>query len=109
MSEGQPPPSLEDLDTRLKRARKARQPARPAASTRGMAQALRLALEMVTALAVGGLIGWFLDDWLKTGPWLFLVFLLLGVAAGIRNAYRIACQMTAEAGEITAATDRDET
>lgn len=109
MSEGQPPPSLEDLDTRLKKAREAQQPARPAASTRGMAQALRLALEMVAALAIGGLIGWFLDDWLESGPWLFLVFLLLGVAAGIRNAYRIARQMTTEADETTASKDRDET
>ena len=55
-----------------------------------MAQALRVALEMASALFVGGAIGWFLDRWLGTRPWLLLVFLLLGVAAGILNAYRAA-------------------
>ena len=30
-----------------------------------------------------------LDRWLGTGPWLLLVFFLLGAVAGIVNVYRV--------------------
>ena len=90
-------PSLDDLDSRLKRARRApsADPG-PAASRSGLATALRLAAEMVSALIVGGAIGWFLDRWLDTRPWLLLVFLLFGAVAGMLNAYRAAMRMSAE-------------
>ncbi|MDP7642483.1 MAG: AtpZ/AtpI family protein, partial [Alphaproteobacteria bacterium] len=35
-------------------------------------------------------IGWFLDDWLDTRPWLLIVFLFLGIGAGLSNAFRLA-------------------
>ena len=98
MSGSEPPPSLEDLDARLKKARGARQTEpRAPSSAGGLAQALRLAMEMVAALAVGGMIGWGLDRWLDTGPWLLLVFLVFGSAAGVHNAYRTASQVSAAA------------
>ncbi len=98
MGATKPPPPLEDLDARLKKARETQQPPQRAPlMTSGMAQALRVALEMASALFVGGAIGWFLDRWLGTRPWLLLVFLLLGVAAGILNAYRAATRISAEA------------
>jgi ATP synthase protein I len=101
------PPPLEDLDARLKKARATQQPQQRAPLvTSGMAQALRVALEMASALAVGGAIGWFLDRWLGTRPWLLLGFLLLGVAAGILNAYRAAMRMSAEANKDEAPDDR---
>ena len=34
--------------------------------------------------------GYYLDKWLGTGPWLFLLFILFGLAAGILNVYRTA-------------------
>ena len=88
---------LDDLGSRLKRARGA-QPVEPDPTTprSGLATALRLAAEMISALIVGGGIGWFLDHWLDTRPWLLLVFLLLGAIAGMLNAYRAAMRMSAE-------------
>jgi len=55
---------------------------------RGMAYGLRMSSELVAAIVVGGLIGYGLDRWLGTTPWLFLVFFLLGFAAGILNVLR---------------------
>ena len=52
--------------------------------------AFRVSVELISALAVGAAIGWFLDHWLDTRPWLMLVFVVLGGAAGILNVYRLA-------------------
>ncbi len=52
--------------------------------------AMRVSVEVLSAVAVGFAIGWVLDDWLGTRPWLMLVFLLIGGAAGILNVYRLA-------------------
>ena len=86
-----------DLDGRLKRARGAA-PAGPgpALPRSGPAMAFGLAAEMVSALVVGGAVGWFLDRWFDTWPWLLLLFLLLGAVAGMLNAYRAATRMSAE-------------
>lgn len=64
---------------------------------RAMGQALRLATELVAGVVVGGFIGWALDGLFGTKPFLMLVFLLLGAAAGILNVIRTAKQMQAEA------------
>ena len=55
---------------------------------RGMAYGMRMAAELVAAVIVGGIIGWGLDWLLGTKPWLFLVFFVLGFAAGILNVVR---------------------
>ena len=55
---------------------------------RGMAYGMRLAAEMVAAVVVGSGIGWGLDWLLGTKPWLFLLFFLLGFAAGVLNVVR---------------------
>jgi ATP synthase protein I len=34
-------------------------------------------------------LGFALDRWLGTWPWLFLVFFVLGAAAGVLNVYRL--------------------
>ena len=50
---------------------------------------LRAGVEVVSALMVGIGIGWLLDHWLGTWPWLFLVFFVLGSVAGVLNVYRL--------------------
>ena len=55
---------------------------------RGMAYGMRMAAELVAAVIVGGVIGWSLDWVLGSRPWLFLVFFLLGFAAGVVNVVR---------------------
>jgi ATP synthase protein I len=49
----------------------------------------RAGVEVVAALVVGIVIGLLLDRWLGTWPWLFLVFFVLGSAAGVMNVYRL--------------------
>ena len=50
-----------------------------------IASASVVGLNLVSATFVGLLIGWWLDRWLGTKPWLLLVFLVLGIAAGFKN------------------------
>lgn len=45
--------------------------------------------EFVAAILVGALIGWQADAWLGTKPWLLVLFLGLGVAAGFWNVFRL--------------------
>ena len=50
---------------------------------------LRAGVEVVSALVVGIGIGWLLDRWLGTWPWLFLVFFVLGSVAGVLHVSRL--------------------
>jgi ATP synthase protein I len=52
------------------------------------ALALELPFTFVGAIVVGGAIGFFIDRWLHTSPWLMLVFGGLGFYAGIREVIR---------------------
>lgn len=62
-----------------------------------LGQAFKISVELVAGVAVGGFIGWFLDRQLGTKPWLFIVFLMLGFAAGMMNTIRTARQMQRKA------------
>jgi ATP synthase protein I len=55
---------------------------------RGMAYGMRMAVDLVAGVFVGGLIGWGLDWALRSRPWLTLLFLLLGFVAGVLNVMR---------------------
>ena len=59
----------------------------------GLSRGLRLGSEFIAAILVGAGIGYLLDLWLNTGPWLLLVLLLVGFAAGVLNVTRAAAQM----------------
>jgi ATP synthase protein I len=61
-----------------------------AAQGTAMAKAMRLSTELIGGIVVGGAIGYFLDKWLGTFPWLFILMFLLGSAAGIMNVVRTA-------------------
>lgn len=50
---------------------------------------MRVGIELVSALAVAVAIGWFLDGWLGTRPWLLMLFFVLGGAAGVANVWRL--------------------
>jgi F0F1-type ATP synthase assembly protein I len=52
------------------------------------ALALELPFTFVGAIVVGGAIGFFLDRWLHTSPWLMLLFGGFGFYAGIREVIR---------------------
>lgn len=42
---------------------------------------------MVAATFIGLAMGYYLDKWLDTSPWLTLSFLLLGIVSGFRNIF----------------------
>jgi ATP synthase protein I len=57
---------------------------------RQLLRASTVGIELVAATVVGGLIGYLLDELFEvTKPWLFIVFLLLGIAAGFRQLFRL--------------------
>jgi len=88
--------TLEDLEARLDQARG--DPLDPTSATASdqakkgsaLSLAFRVGVELISAVAVGTAIGWGLDEWFGTRPWLMLVFIILGGAAGILNVYRMA-------------------
>ena len=55
--------------------------------------AFKLSTELVSAVAIGTIIGFILDKTFDTKPWLILLFFFVGVAAGIINVVRSAKNM----------------
>jgi len=100
MTKDEQSPSIEELAGRIRKARDARPTANsapPQPSPIGLA--LRMGVEMVASLFVGAAMGWLLDRWLDTGPWLLLVCLLLGGAGGMLNVYKTGLRLNAQAEE----------
>ncbi len=96
MSENPDNEKLKNLGERLDKARKPeveKRESRGASGGSQLGKAYRMAIELVVAVVVGGGIGWYLDKWLETRPWLFVIFFFLGVAAGFRNVYKAAKMM----------------
>ncbi len=58
-----------------------------------MGNAFKLGSEMVSAVLVGTIIGFILDSWFDTKPWLIIFFFFAGAAAGILNVIRAAKKM----------------
>ena len=86
----------EDFKTRLKIAKsKIKKELNSDNEKRGsfMGNAFKLGTELVAAVAVGTIIGFILDSWFDTKPWLIIVFFFLGTAAGILNVIRTANRM----------------
>ena len=89
----------EDFKTRLKIAKsKIKKQAINDSEKKGsfMGNAFKLGTELVAAVAVGTIIGFILDSWFDTKPWLIIIFFFLGAAAGMLNVIRTANQMQKE-------------
>jgi ATP synthase protein I len=85
---------LNEIEQRLRKARELRAEVRQVESPNSkLGIAFRLVTELVAALIVGGAMGWGLDRVLGTGPFLFIVMFMVGVAAGIFNVVRSAQRM----------------
>ena len=76
---------LESLEARLEAAKARHEPEARQSASSALAQGTRHAFEIAATTLVGGGIGWMLDRWLETGPWLLLLFFLLGLTAGFWN------------------------
>jgi len=89
----------EDFKTRLKIAKsKIKKEVQDLDEKKGsfMGNAFKLGTELVAAVAVGTIIGFILDSWFDTKPWLIITFFFLGAAAGILNVIRAAKRMQKE-------------
>lgn len=53
-----------------------------------VAEAASLALALPSGIAVGMFFGYWLDKWLKTAPWMIIIWTLLGIASGMINLIR---------------------
>ena len=85
---------LNEIEGRLRKAREKRGEVRQVeAPNSKLGIAFRLVTELVAAVIVGGAMGWGLDRVLGTGPFLFIVMFMVGVAAGIFNVVRSAQQL----------------
>jgi len=85
-----PDARLESLDERLDRAR-GREAGKTAkeqgdASTRAGRVVVN---QLVGGPLGGGIVGWLLDRWLGTAPWLMLGLMFVGFAGGFINVIRI--------------------
>jgi|TARA_B100000214_G_scaffold307022_1_gene238140 ATP synthase protein I len=50
--------------------------------------AMRLGTEFVAAVFVASFIGFYLDKWLETTPFLMIIFFFIGAGTGILNVVR---------------------
>ena len=55
--------------------------------------AFKLSTELVSAVAVGTIIGFILDNTFGTKPWLIIIFFFIGVVTGIINVIKSAKNM----------------
>lgn len=91
MSESKKPlPSLDDLQRKIEDAQTLHglkddgdddEQSRP----HNMGQALQVGIELVAGVGVGCFVGYYLDQWMGTKPWFFIICFLLGAVAGFKN------------------------
>ena len=81
---------IDELDAQLKKARgTVEKPRGPAlVSHRQTAVAYRVLVDMIAGLLVGGFLGYWLDRWWGTAPWMLVTMIVLGFVAGANNAWR---------------------
>ena len=81
---------INEFNIRLKIAQKKAKKRLLKNNTSSLGAALKLSTEMVAAVFVGFIIGFILDSWFDTKPWLIIIFFFVGVIAGILNVFRTA-------------------
>ena len=92
-------PELKDFKTRLKIEKsKLKENSLSDSNKKGtfMGIAFKLGTELVASVGVGTIIGFILDNWFGTKPWLIIIFFFLGAAAGMLNVIRVANRMQKE-------------
>ena len=96
MSENREPHDLDDVRQRLDALEDKLQAHRPEEPQAGgprqdksqYAMAFRVSSDFIAAIFVGGLLGWFLDNFAGTSPFGLIILLMLGFAAGVLNVMR---------------------
>ena len=87
---------LKEISTRLEIAKKnikKKQIKNNGSNAASLGKALKIGTELVAAVVVGTTLGFILDNWFDTKPWLTISFFFMGVAAGILNVIKSAKNM----------------
>ncbi|MCI0528140.1 MAG: AtpZ/AtpI family protein [Nitrospira sp.] len=61
---------------------------------KGLSFAARVGMELVVATMVGAFLGYLLDRFLGTKPWLMVAGVVVGAIAGFLNVYRFVQRMS---------------
>jgi len=88
--------NLKEISTRLEIAKKKikkKQIKNNGSNVASLGKALKISTELVAAVVVGTTLGFILDNWLDTRPWLTISFFIMGVVAGILNVIKSAKKM----------------
>ena len=56
---------------------------------KGLAMLASMGIAMVVSTFIGLIMGIYLDKYFGTKPWLTLIFLIFGIAAGFKNIYTL--------------------
>lgn len=83
---------LTSLDRRLRQAQlddTVRTGKNADASQVGRSQGMRILSDLFGLPLGSALVGWLLDRWLETGPWLMLGLMFVGFGLAVRNVIRI--------------------
>jgi len=87
------PSELDEFDRKLKSARERIEGSGPKSQFSPIDNlagiSMRISIELVVGLCVGLGIGWLIDRSLGTKPWFMLVFMFVGLAAGVLNVWRM--------------------
>lgn len=87
---------LDALDDRIKAVKGVHAPKPRAPDHHSQAQlAWRMVIELVAGLGIGFGMGYGLDSLFGTTPWLMIVFIFLGFAAGVKTMMRSAQEVQA--------------
>ena len=95
---------LKDLDDRIRALKQPEEIKHHSEEHYSQAQlAWRMVIELVAGLGIGFGIGYGLDRLLGTQPWLMVIFIFLGLAAGVKtmmaSAQEVAAKQAADAAK----------
>lgn len=109
MTKDPDPKRLSALEEKLNKVKKASTPEPKEEHHLSQAQAgWRMVTELVAGLLLGFGIGFGLDYWFGTAPWLMILFIMLGFAAGIRVMMRTANEIQNKHSALETQAPRDD-
>ena len=88
--------NFKEISTRLEIAKKnikKKQIKNEGSNVTSLGKAFKISTELVAAVVVGATLGFLLDNWFDTKPWLTICFFFMGVTAGILNVIKSAKRM----------------
>ena len=88
--------NLNEITTRLEIAKKnirKNKIINKSSNVTSLGKAFKISTELVAAVVVGTTLGFILDNWFGTKPWLTICFFFIGAVAGILNVIKSAKNM----------------